>query len=358
MKRKPTFAMLAAAALGSSALGFSALADERQSMDPRFAPPPEEAACHSLHLASTGGPTLADPKILAVRWLGFSTYELVYGNQIILLDNYYDRGPRYRDLGFKAADIERANLILVGHAHYDHMADTAQTIAQTGASAVAAAITAAKLSSEHVDSSKIIQVTGKDDRILDFDGFTVQPVLARHGEPNLLPFPAQFSKAYAQAAPASPEDTAAEALIKAKGSRDPHIVDEGTIAFVITFDDGFRLAYRDSGGTMTDYEKAAMARIGRVDVLIGAIAANSIAEANAAILMPMIDTYRPAVYFPAHHEEEVGSNVDRATEPMFQYIKNKYPDTLTISKEFREPTCFDTRFNLKTGNAAPRPDDR
>jgi len=109
------------------------LAAEQQSMDPRYLPQPTEEACRSLTLASTGGPTLKDSKILLLRWLGFSTYELVYGDKIILLDNYYDRGPRYRYLGFKAADVNRANLILVGHGHSDHMSDTAQTIAQTGA---------------------------------------------------------------------------------------------------------------------------------------------------------------------------------------------------------------------------------
>jgi L-ascorbate metabolism protein UlaG (beta-lactamase superfamily) len=302
-------------------------------------------------LASTGGPTLKDPKILAVRWLGFSTYELVYGDQIILLDNYYDRGPRYRYLGFKAADVKQANLILVGHGHYDHMSDTAQTMAQTGASVVTAPITATKLLSEGVDPKKIVAVTGHDGQVLEFKGFTVQPILGRHGEPNLARGTGQFRKAYADAYPATSEEKAAEAEITAKGSHDPHILDEGTLSFIITFDDGFRLAWRDSGGGMTNLEKVAMAKIGRVDVLIGAIAANVVAEANAAVLMPMIDTYKPAVYFPAHHEEEVGGNIDRATEPMFQNIKNKYPDTLTISKEFREPTCFDTRFNIRSGNA-------
>jgi hypothetical protein len=43
------------------------LAVEQQSMDPRFAPQPLEEACRTLTLASTGGPTLKDPKILAVR---------------------------------------------------------------------------------------------------------------------------------------------------------------------------------------------------------------------------------------------------------------------------------------------------
>jgi hypothetical protein len=32
-------------------------------------------------------------------------------------------------------------------------------------------------------------------------------------------------------------------------------------------------------------------------------------------------------------------------------VKNEFPDTVTISKEFREPTCFDTRRNLSKGNA-------
>src|ERR1700685_3504355 len=102
--------------LSSMAIALPGWAAEQQSMDPRFAPQPQEEACRSLTLASTGGPTVKDPKILAVRWLGFSTYELVYGDKIILLDNYYDRGPRYRDLGFKPSDVKRGNLILVGHA--------------------------------------------------------------------------------------------------------------------------------------------------------------------------------------------------------------------------------------------------
>ncbi len=87
MKRTFTAALLALAAL-TPPLG----AAEQSTMDPRFLPQPTEAACRSLQLASTGGPLPSDPKVLAVRWLGFATYELDYGKTIILLDNYYDRG--------------------------------------------------------------------------------------------------------------------------------------------------------------------------------------------------------------------------------------------------------------------------
>ncbi len=340
----------AAALLSSLWIAAPAFAAEQQSMDPRFAPQPTEEACRSLTLASTGGPTVKDSKILLLRWLGFSTYELVYGNQIILLDNFYDRGPRFRDLGFKAADVKRANLILVGHGHFDHMADTAQTMAQTGAPVITAPLSAEKLLTEGVDPKKILQANGRDGQVFKFNGFMVEPILGRHGEPGLSPGTGAFRKAYADAFPATPEEEQAQRAISAKGTSDPRITAEGALAFVITFDDGFRLAFRDSGGFMTDQEKAAMTRIGPVDILIGAIAANVVAEANEAILMPMIETYRPAIYFPAHHEEETGSNIDRATEPMFQYIKNRFPGTVTISKEFREPTCFDTRFNIRSGN--------
>ena len=340
----------AAALLSSLWIAAPAFAAEQQSMDPRFAPQPTEEACRSLTLASTGGPTVKDSKILLLRWLGFSTYELVYGNQIILLDNFYDRGPRFRDLGFKAADVKRANLILVGHGHFDHMADTAQTMAQTGAPVITAPMSAEKLLTEGVDPKKILQANGRDGQVFKFNGFMVEPILGRHGEPGLSPGTGAFRKAYADAFPATPEEEQAQRAISAKGTSDPRITAEGALAFVITFDDGFRLAFRDSGGFMTDQEKAAMTRIGPVDILIGAIAANVVAEANEAILMPMIETYRPAIYFPAHHEEETGSNIDRATEPMFQYIKNRFPGTVTISKEFREPTCFDTRFNIRSGN--------
>ncbi len=343
------FCRLFAVAVLAASVSGPAPADVGSSLDPRLAPKPTEPACRSLELAATGGPLLKDPKLLAVRWLGFSTFELVYGRQIILLDNYYDRGPRARNLGFTAGDVKRANLILVGHGHFDHMSDTAQTIRQTGATAVVAKITASKLLSEGVDPRRLIVASGTGGQTLRFDGFTVQPILARHSDARAFPFTSKFSEVLSEAYPTTPEDKRAEALIEAKGSTDPLILDEGTLAFLITFDDGFRVAYRDSGGAMTEYEKAAMTKVGRVDLLIGAIAANTVAAANEAVLMPMIDTYRPAVYMPAHHEQEPGRNVDRATEPMFQAIKDRFPGTVTVSKEFREPTCFDTRINLENG---------
>src|SRR5580700_8369500 len=84
-----------------------------------------DPACHARTLVSAGGAFPRNPHTLAVRWIGFSNFELTYNGRIILLDAYYDRGTAYPPLGVAAADIKTADLILMGHGHFDHMSDAA-----------------------------------------------------------------------------------------------------------------------------------------------------------------------------------------------------------------------------------------
>ena len=359
MKRHHSFAAALAVGLGSLAFAYDVLADSnagdpRGVGDPRFTPASSEPACNTRTMAAAGGPTLHDNKTLLIRWMGYTNYELIYGDKIILLDNgYYNRtGTQYKDLGFTADDIKRADLIIVGHGHLDHISDTAQVAYQTKAPVIGAPITIAQLliNPPVVDPHQFVTVTGTGGEMLNYPnlGITVQPILGRHGQPPA--WTAAFGTAYKNAAPPpTPSEAAAFAALGARGSKDPNLITQGEIAYVITFDTGFRVAYRDSGGFMTDYEKNAMKDIGRVDVLLGAVAADIIAEGQAMVLLPMIATYKPAVYIPGHHEEEIGGKPDRATEPLFQYVKNAYPDIITVSKEFREPTCFDTRRTIAKG---------
>jgi hypothetical protein len=39
----------------------------------------------------------------------------------------------------------------------------------------------------------------------------------------------------------------------------------------------------------------------------------------------------------------------RPTEPIFQALKEDDPNLITISKQYREPTCFDTVNNIQRG---------
>lgn len=51
------------------------------------------------------------------------------------------------------------------------------------------------------------------------------------------------------------------------------------------------------------------------------------------------------VYMPAHHDAAF-HGLWRAIEPVFQALKDEQPDLVTVSKTYRQPTCFNTEFNV------------
>ena len=143
----------------------------------------------------------------------------------------------------------------------------------------------------------------------------------------------------------TPEQVAEERTIRERGTSDPRVIGEGTIAYLITLDDGFRIMYRDSGGRVTDYEKAAMQRAGAVDLALVAVSADFLnplhraagAGAHAGCTGRTSD-------MPAHHDGSFGS-LWRATEPVFQALKDANPNLITVSRGYREPVCFNTDVN-------------
>jgi L-ascorbate metabolism protein UlaG (beta-lactamase superfamily) len=321
-----------------------------QVADPRLARSVSTTAsdpgCEVATLVSTGGTFPKDPRTLAIRWTGFSNFELVYKGQIILLDTYFDRGSMFPSLGFKAADVTRANLILLGHGHVDHMSDAASVGTRTGALVVGAPVTTEKLLTQKIDAKQVRTVHGRGGELLEFPGFTVEPILGRHGEP-----PKDVTEAFQNALKpfaksATAEQTKERAEIRARGTNDPRIIAEGTIAFLITVDNGFRVLYRDSGGVVTDYERAAMARVGGVDVALVAVSAAFLHTLTSQRAVEHMRAYKPDVFIPSHHDAE-DNGLWRATEPLFRALKEENPNLVTISRGYREPICFDTENNIQ-----------
>src|ERR1043166_198677 len=136
--------------------------------DAQFAAGVRDPACYAPVLASTGGALPRDRSTLAVRWTGYSNFELSYGGQIVLLDAYFDRGSIYPPLGFTAADVKKADAILIGHGHHDHMSDAATVGARTGAIVVGAPVTTEKLATQAIDPKQVRTVTGKGGEVLQF----------------------------------------------------------------------------------------------------------------------------------------------------------------------------------------------
>jgi L-ascorbate metabolism protein UlaG (beta-lactamase superfamily) len=306
---------------------------------------PRDPACHTSTLASTGGALPANPSTLAIRWTGFANFELSYKGQIMLLDAYFDRGSNFPPLGFKAADVTRANAILIGHGHHDHMSDAASVGIRTGATIVGAPLTTDKLLAQSVDPQKIRTASGREPMMLDFGVFKVEPILGRHGDPPKTLVDA-FGGALRATTPKLTDEQLAEfATIRSRGTQDPRVRTEGTLAYLITLDNGFRIMYRDSGGRVTDFEKAAMERTGRVDVALIAVSASYLNTVTVAQALEHVRTYKPDVYIPAHHDAAY-NNLWRATEPLFQAVKDESPGIVTVTKGYREPVCFNTDHNI------------
>jgi len=323
---------------------FDPRAEQREAIDadPAFAAAARDPACFTAQLVSTGGPAPRDAHTLAVRWIGYSNFELAYNGRIILLDAYFDRGGNYPPLGFSAADVTRADVILIGHGHFDHMSDAASVGIRTGAAIVGAPVTTDKLAAQQVPVAQIRTVTGTGGERLTFGGFTVEPILARHGQPDPRVTTVMEAALGALSAGPGAAQEAEERAIRARGVSDPRVIGEGTIAYLITLDSGFRIMYRDSGGRITDQEKAAMARAGGVDLALVAVAADYLAPLTTRQALEHMRLYRPDVYMPAHHDapSDGPRSLWRATEPLFQVLKDDNPDLVTVSRGYREPVCF------------------
>jgi L-ascorbate metabolism protein UlaG (beta-lactamase superfamily) len=316
--------------------------------DPHFAAAPHDPACSTAKLVSTGGPTPRNPHTLVVRWTCFSNFELAYRDKIILLDAFIDRGSNYPPLGFTAADVKRADVIVIGHGHFDHMSDAASIALRTGALVVGAPLTTEKLASQSVPAAQIRTVTGKNEEALQFDGFTIESILARHGQPDRHITEVMEGALHSLVPKLTPAQEAEEKTIRERGIGDPRVIREGTIAYLITLDDGFRIIYRDSGGRVTEQEKAVMQRVGGVDLAIVAVSADFLPSLTAQQALEHMQLYKPDVYMPAHHDaaSEGHAPLWRATEPVFQALKDANPNLVTVSRGYREPVCFNTEFNL------------
>ena len=68
-----------------------------------------------------------------LEWLGTATFRLTIGELVVFLDAYMDRVPSAAPVGLRTAEVTRADFVMVGHSHFDHLAGAEVTAANTGA---------------------------------------------------------------------------------------------------------------------------------------------------------------------------------------------------------------------------------
>ena len=334
----------------------AAAATERSAVQPVFA----NDLAGSLVPAAIGGPMLADGQSISLRWLGCSCYELVHRGKVYLLDAWYDRGPRTRPIGFGPDDVVQAEAIFIGHAHFDHIADAPPIAARTGAGIMGAPISTGYAASADTPVSQLMTVTGRGGEIFEFDGFTVEPILAHHavgptrtnskGETVGQAIVGVYEAALDPYTPA--EADALEAMLS-RGSFDPLIYTEGTIAYLFTFESGYRLVWLDSGGPITPELQATMDRIGQTNLAIASYTVQGVPELQVPVTMALANLFQPDVFIPCHHDQILGLAAtpqvpgglalpDMATEPLRLAMRDAMPSTQVLAPLYRDPIVVDT----------------
>jgi L-ascorbate metabolism protein UlaG (beta-lactamase superfamily) len=97
---------------------------------------------------------------VTLDWLGCATFRLTVDDLVIFLDAYIDRVPSAPPVGITAAEVDRADYILVGHSHFDHIAGAEIIAANTGAKVIGSNETARVLLESGVPDSQLLRAQG------------------------------------------------------------------------------------------------------------------------------------------------------------------------------------------------------
>jgi L-ascorbate metabolism protein UlaG (beta-lactamase superfamily) len=321
----------------------------------------QEPACQTLQPASAGGPVPKNSNVLLLRYLGRANFEVAYRGRILLLDTYYDnsRPPFGERFGVKESDITRADAILVGHTHFDHFADAPPIAKRTGAPIFVAPPAVKYLESQGVPDNQIRVVRGGES--VKLDGYALQTALGIHmpigpaddaGFRELLaavdPLTDDEKKQLAEWRKGQSDGTR---MASAEDPFDPErdTIHHGTIVYVLTFDDGFRLVYSDTGGVLSGGERALADSIhasgGKVDLaILGYLQMGFSLPKAIKVTGARAKVWDPRILVPSHfHDGEKDELPDMPTAPLFEALRELAPNTRGIEPLYRSPICVNTK---------------
>jgi L-ascorbate metabolism protein UlaG (beta-lactamase superfamily) len=186
---------------------------------------------------ANGGPGTAGVNL---RWLGVDGWEITFGRQTVLVDPWLSRTPGglfsrpFDPRAFLSTPltleealidehVKKADLILLGHGHYDHAADVPYIARKTGATVIGTESHINLLRAYAVPEAKLVSCKGGE--FMQFDGYTVEALPSLHSlQPSMkVPIPGRFSSV-----PPAPRTIG-------------DMPEGDTLAYVLTVGDSFRL---------------------------------------------------------------------------------------------------------------------
>ena len=123
---------------------------------------------------------LEGPAMSAILdWYGCATFRLTLDDLVVFLDAYIDRVPGAPGTGLRADDVDRADWIVVGHSHFDHLWGAERIARQTGATIIGSYETVRVMIDAGVPADQLMPVSGGE-RIRLSDDVTVSVFPSLH----------------------------------------------------------------------------------------------------------------------------------------------------------------------------------
>ena len=132
---------------------------------------------------------MGDPDVrtdeATLDWYGCATFRLTLPGAredgqdlVVFLDAYIDRVPAAPGTGLRAEDVDRADWIVVGHSHFDHLWGAERIAARTGATIIGSHETVRVMEAAGVPLDRLLPVAGGERIRLGPDTFvSVYPSL-------------------------------------------------------------------------------------------------------------------------------------------------------------------------------------
>lgn len=195
--------------------------------------------------------------LATLEWFGTATWRLTVDDTVIWLDAYINRAPTAPAVPQRAEQVTRADWILIGHSHFDHIADAAAVAKATGATVIGSALSCEIVRDEGVPQAKTVSCSGGE--TLHLGPVEVKTYPSLHGFNGIREWPDKLgrdrAKRTADLRAADPEGCAA-ALAHLANAPEKQRNDGGPLAYILTWDD-FRLFWHDTPGMVTASWEAA-----------------------------------------------------------------------------------------------------
>lgn len=221
-------------------------------------------------------------------WLGTATFRLQVGETTLFLDAYMDRIATAPPVGLSAKDVSKADVVLVGHSHFDHIAGAEVIAANTGAKIIGSHESCRVMSEKGIPDLQLLPSSGGErHRITNDITVTVYPSIhsctwiltdadsgeREHGHTGLtqeerFACPGLVQRITEFATSGSPEGAAImQHVVQSAGSRS----DGGALVYLIETPD-MRIFFQDTSGCWSgvldkiDADVAILAAAGRANV--------------------------------------------------------------------------------------------